>query len=116
MATVAPAALSTTARFCAATPLTEENEPPMATPAGVSARAFTVPSVLGFHVPTAPVDVMCASVTLPLVSTLRKSPPMYQPPLPSGIAARTMPSTRGEADSFPSVGVTRTPYPVVRPR
>ena len=103
------------ARFCAAMLLTAVKEPPITTPVGVTARALTTPSVLGAQALTVPSAAMWARVGRPRVSTLRKSPPRYQPPWPSGAAARTMPSISGLGPMAPLVVLTLTPYPVVRP-
>src|SRR5262249_37402966 len=58
----------------------------------------------------------CARFVRALAPIAVNSPPMYQPPLPSGIAAITVPLTRGKFGAgAPDTTSTGTPEPVTGP-
>ncbi len=112
-----PVTVSTIASRLAAVSFTFVKLPPSRIPAEVTATAYTLPLLtFGAQPSTVPAAVMCAAPWRGLPSARLKSPTTYQPPAPSGTAARTMPlMTFWPAAPEPSPEVTDTPYPVVGP-
>jgi hypothetical protein len=75
-----------------------------------------MPLVPGFHAATDWSASTCARLERTLAPTALNWPPMNQPPAPSGIAAMTVPLTRGKPGAGISVFTsTGTPAPVTGP-
>src|SRR3954468_4785861 len=113
----APVLTDTFARKGRVRPPTCPKSPPTYTDDPAMAIAFTRPSAPGFQFgSTAPEDWMWASRARAKPPTVEKSRPMNQPPLPSGVTARTEPSTSGKLLAGSSlVVVSFTPCPVRGP-
>ena len=78
--------------------------------------ARTGRSVFGFQAPTVPSARTRAAFWRDLSPTRVKEPPMYQPPAPSGTAAKTGPFTSGKvAGRAPLTASSATPEPVFGP-